>query len=206
MKLLLDILLLMLLVVGCAFTFLGAFALVKLPTFFQRLHGPTKASTLGVGCLLAASVLYHGNYGTGLHPREMLISVFLFLTAPVSAHLMSKAALALQRGVGTDPPVPGTPVRPPRQPEEVPPPEPDGDDTPLQPAAPEALQLPRDEQDRQGLIARQDVRDAEDALDGEAVARDVHDADVHDADTHAPDGHAPDRRGPDGRGPRNPSA
>lgn len=126
MKILLDIILLALLLVGCFFTFLGAFSLVKLPTFFQRIHGPTKASTLGVGCLLAASVIYHGMYGVGLHPRELLISVFLFLTAPVSAHLMSKAALALQRGVGTDTPAPGKPVKPPKpeQLDEVPPPEP----------------------------------------------------------------------------------
>lgn len=122
----LDIVLLGLLAVGCFFTLLGAFALVKLPTFFQRLHGPTKATTLGVGCLLMASIIYHALHGMGLHPRELLISVFLFLTAPVSAHLMSKAALALQRGVGTDAPAPGKPARPamPESPDEIPPPEP----------------------------------------------------------------------------------
>lgn len=139
MKIVLDILLLALLAIGCFFTFLGAFSLVKLPTFFQRIHGPTKASTLGVGCLLAASVIYHGLYGVGLHPREMLITVFLFLTAPVSAHMMSKAALALQRGVGTDAPAPGKPPpRPPRQAEEMPPPEPGTEDditTGLDPSA-----------------------------------------------------------------------
>ncbi|MGY0505607.1 Na+/H+ antiporter subunit G [Luteimonas sp. e5] len=84
-----------LLAVGAAFAFLGSFALVRLKTFFQRLHGPTKASTLGVGCLLMASVLYHWHVGNGLHPRELLITVFLFLTAPVSAHMMAKAALSL---------------------------------------------------------------------------------------------------------------
>src|SRR5690606_41937145 len=62
---------------------------------FHRIHGPTKAGTLGVGCILAASVLHRSIHGTGLHPRELLITVFLFLTAPVAAHLMSRAALSL---------------------------------------------------------------------------------------------------------------
>ena len=95
MRLAVDIATLFLLVVGCFFVFLGSFALVKLSSFFHRIHGPTKASTLGVGCILAASVLHRAIHGTGLHPRELLITVFLFLTAPVAAHLMSRAALSL---------------------------------------------------------------------------------------------------------------
>lgn len=95
MNALLDFLLVLLLVVGSFFAFLGAFSLVKLKSFLRRLHGPTKASTMGVGCILLASVLFHTFYGSGLHPRELLIVVFLFLTAPVSAHLMSRATLSL---------------------------------------------------------------------------------------------------------------
>lgn len=91
----LDIALLLLLATGCFFAFLGAFSLLKLSSFLRRLHGPTKASTMGVGCILVASVVFHSFYGTGLHPRELLITVFLFLTAPVSAHLMSRATLSL---------------------------------------------------------------------------------------------------------------
>src|SRR5699024_3331362 len=86
----LDIALLLLLATGSFFAFLGAFSLLKLRSFLRRLHGPTKASTLGVGCILIASIVFHIFYGTGLHPRELLIMVFLFLTAPVSAHMMSR--------------------------------------------------------------------------------------------------------------------
>lgn len=114
MTLLLDIILVVLLVVGCLFTFLGAFSLVKLSTFLRRLHGPTKASTLGVGCILVGSIIFHTLYGTGLHPRELLITVFLFLTAPVSAHMMSRAALSLMDTRPIDPsrvPDPEAPVR-----------------------------------------------------------------------------------------------
>src|SRR5690606_10060411 len=77
--------------------------------FFHRIHGPTKASTLGVGCILAASISYHAVHGAGLHPRELLVTVFLFLTAPVAAHMMSRAALSL---MDTRPEDPSAPVEP----------------------------------------------------------------------------------------------
>ncbi|NEL43138.1 MAG: Na+/H+ antiporter subunit G, partial [Xanthomonas perforans] len=73
----------------------GAFGLVKLSDFFKRLHAPTKASTLGVGCVLLGSVGYHLFLGVDPQPRELLITVFLFITAPISAHMMAKAALSL---------------------------------------------------------------------------------------------------------------
>lgn len=95
MNLSLDLLLVILLGFGSFFAFLGGFALIKLSSFLRRLHGPTKASTMGVGCILVASVIFHTFYGTGLHPRELLITIFLFLTAPVSAHMMSRATLSL---------------------------------------------------------------------------------------------------------------
>lgn len=98
-----DIVTMALLAVGCFFVFLGGLALVKLSSFFHRIHGPTKASTLGVGCILLASILYHTVHGAGLHPRELLITVFLFLTAPVSAHMMSLAALSLMDARPQDP-------------------------------------------------------------------------------------------------------
>ena len=91
-----EIALVALLSIGSAFVLVGAFALVRLSEFFKRLHGPTKASTLGVGCLLLASVGYHAFIGSDPQPRELLITAFLFITAPISAHLMAKAALALR--------------------------------------------------------------------------------------------------------------
>ena len=93
------------LAVGCFFILLGSFSLLKLSDFFKRLHGPTKASTLGVGCVLIASIGYHAYTGTDPQPRELLITAFLFITAPISAHLMAKAALSLH--VAEQPPMPG---------------------------------------------------------------------------------------------------
>jgi multicomponent K+:H+ antiporter subunit G len=58
MPLWLDILIAALLVIGASFALIGAYGLVKLGDFLKRLHGPTKASTVGVGAVLMASILY----------------------------------------------------------------------------------------------------------------------------------------------------
>ncbi len=91
-----ELLLVALLLTGSFFILMGGVGLVKLSEFFRRLHAPTKASTLGVGCVLAASVGYHLFIDSDPQPRELLITAFLFITAPISAHLMSKAALSLR--------------------------------------------------------------------------------------------------------------
>ena len=84
-----------LLIIGTFFILIGAFGLVKLSDFFKRLHAPTKSSTLGVGCVLLASVGYHLFLGEDPQPRELLITAFLFITAPISAYMMAKTALSL---------------------------------------------------------------------------------------------------------------
>lgn len=84
-----------LILTGAFFTLVGSFGLVRLSDFFARLHGPTKATTLGVGSLLIASLIYMAVAGDGLRLHKILIAVFLFLTAPVSAHLLAKVGLRL---------------------------------------------------------------------------------------------------------------
>lgn len=79
--------------VGGAFALLGSIGLARLPDFFTRLHGPTKATTLGVGALVIGSMVHLSMQGNGLSLRELAITLFLFITAPVSAHLLSKVAL-----------------------------------------------------------------------------------------------------------------
>jgi multicomponent K+:H+ antiporter subunit G len=91
----LDMLAALLLVVGGVFALVGAIGLVRFPDFFMRLHAPTKATTLGVGgVLLASMVLGWARGEPAVH--ELLITLFLFVTAPVSANLMAMAALHLQ--------------------------------------------------------------------------------------------------------------
>ncbi len=98
-----------LLVLGGVFTLVGAIGLVRFPDFFMRLHAPTKATTLGVGGVLLASMgLTWLQGGYGLH--ELLITLFLFVTAPVSANLLAQAALHLR--------VPSRAPLPPDQPQQ----------------------------------------------------------------------------------------
>jgi len=113
-----------LLLFGCFFILVGALGLVKLSTFFKRLHAPTKASTLGVGCVLVGSVCYHIFLGQDPQPRELLITVFLFITAPISAHMMAKAALSLM--MEKRPSLPGHETA---KEEQLPPPRPEGEQT-----------------------------------------------------------------------------
>jgi len=100
----LDILLTTLLAIGVAFAVIGSWGLAKLSDFFKRLHGPTKATTLGVGCVLIASALYFSLRLGKPSLHEFLITLFLFLTAPVSAHLLIKAAMKLDPALRPRPP------------------------------------------------------------------------------------------------------
>lgn len=84
-----------LLLASAFFLLVGALGLAKLPDFFMRLHAPTKASTLGVGCILLTSMLLQAAQGQ-VRLVELLITLFVFVTAPVSANLMAQAALHLR--------------------------------------------------------------------------------------------------------------
>lgn len=83
------------LVVGGLVALVGAIGLVRLPDSFMRLHAPTKATTLGVGGVLAGSLLYFIGRGRfAIH--EVLVVLFLFMTAPVSALMLANAAIRLR--------------------------------------------------------------------------------------------------------------
>jgi multicomponent K+:H+ antiporter subunit G len=84
------------LLIGGAFALIGSIGLARLPDIFTRLHGPTKATTLGVGGILIASVLHFSGQEHALSLHELLITLFLFATAPVSAYLIASAALHLR--------------------------------------------------------------------------------------------------------------
>ena len=100
-----DMLIAALLLVGAFFGLVGSWGLVRLPQTMQRLHAPTKATTLGVGSLIIASMLFFAGSEHRLSLQELLLAIFLFITAPVSAHMMAKAALSLM--MESRPEVPG---------------------------------------------------------------------------------------------------
>ncbi|PIE44385.1 MAG: Na+/H+ antiporter subunit G [Gammaproteobacteria bacterium] len=81
------------LVVGAIFVFIGSLSIVRLPDFYTRLHGPTKATTLGMSCLLIASMILTTWQQGQVSLHELLITLFLLITAPVSAHMLAKTAM-----------------------------------------------------------------------------------------------------------------
>jgi multicomponent K+:H+ antiporter subunit G len=72
------------------FGLIGSFGLLKLTDPMARLHAPTKATTLGVGGVLIASMIQTWSAEGRLSFHELLITLFLFATAPVTAHLLAK--------------------------------------------------------------------------------------------------------------------
>lgn len=83
----------LLLVAGGIFAFTGSLGMLKFKDFFMRLHGPTKGTTLGIGCTLIASMLYFSLTQRELHIQELLITLFLFISAPVTGHMLAKTGL-----------------------------------------------------------------------------------------------------------------
>lgn len=80
-----------LIVIGGVFLFVGSFGLAKLTDTMRRLHAPTKATTLGIGALLIASMAYFMLFHRLPTAHELMITLFLFLTAPVTANMVAKA-------------------------------------------------------------------------------------------------------------------
>ncbi len=97
-----EILVSALIVAGGSFALIGSWGLARLPSLMTRLHGPTKATTLGVGSCLVASMIYFPAADGVFSAHELLIALFLFITAPVSANMIAKAHLHRQ-GWGIDP-------------------------------------------------------------------------------------------------------
>jgi multicomponent K+:H+ antiporter subunit G len=113
MPLWLDALIAFFIVLGALFALVGSYGLAKLGDFMKRLHGPTKASTLGVGCVLLASIAFWTWTNKSFSAHELLITLFVFMTAPISAHLLVKAAMKIHAGKNaalTPPPQPPTPT------------------------------------------------------------------------------------------------
>jgi len=86
----LEILITAALVVSGIFGFVGSYGLLKLDNPMSRLHAPTKATTLGVGGVLIASILFTWANEGRLSLHELLITLFLFLTAPITANFIAK--------------------------------------------------------------------------------------------------------------------
>ena len=83
----------LLLLAGGLLTFIGSLGLLRLPTFFARMHGPSMGNTLGAGCILLASMLVSSALLHRPIVHEILITLFIVITAPVTAMMLMRAAI-----------------------------------------------------------------------------------------------------------------
>ena len=88
-----------LIVLGAFFMFVGSLGLAILPDMMRRLHAPTKASTIGLGAILVGGVVYSFGVRGDFTIHELLITLFIFITAPVSGMMIAKAYILTNRDV-----------------------------------------------------------------------------------------------------------
>lgn len=91
MDFVLELLISALILISAVFILVGSYGLVRLPDLMTRLHAATKATTLGVGSLVVSSMLYFFFFVDRLSIHELGITIFLFLSAPVTAYVIAKA-------------------------------------------------------------------------------------------------------------------
>ncbi len=77
---------------GAFFILAGSIGLIRLPDVYCRMHASTKSVTLGVASIMIASIFYFAAHGQGFSGKNLLAIVFIMLTAPVGAHMISRAA------------------------------------------------------------------------------------------------------------------
>ena len=112
MALWLELLIAALLILAGLFAIVGSFGLIRLPDPMTRLHAPTKATTLGIGGVLVASMLYSWAAFGRLSAHELLITLFLFLSAPITAFFIGKVHLHARQDRAALPPAPSSGTRP----------------------------------------------------------------------------------------------
>jgi multicomponent K+:H+ antiporter subunit G len=89
-----------LLLVGSAVTLIGSVGLLRLKSFYHRVHAPTLGTTIGIVAIGAASVTYFSVLGSRIAAHEILIAVFVTVTTPVTLMLLARAALHRDRTEG----------------------------------------------------------------------------------------------------------
>ncbi|MEF8855886.1 MAG: monovalent cation/H(+) antiporter subunit G [Haloplanus sp.] len=79
-----------LIVIGSFFLTVGTIGLLRLPNVYNRMHATSKPATIGAVAVFLAGFAYFGPGGAGL--PSLIGIVFLFLTVPTGAHMISRAA------------------------------------------------------------------------------------------------------------------
>lgn len=92
-----DLLASFLLITGSVLTLIGSAGLLRLPDLFARIHAPTLGNTLGLGCVLLASMLIASMQAGRPVLQEVLITLFVVATSPVTAILLMRAGIYRRR-------------------------------------------------------------------------------------------------------------
>lgn len=82
-----------LLIAGAAITLTGSLGLLRLQSFYERVHAPTLGTTLGTMCVALASGIYFSTLGSRFVLHELLIVGFVIVTTPVSLIVLVRAAV-----------------------------------------------------------------------------------------------------------------
>lgn len=93
-----NVLVELLIFAGACAAFIGSLGLLRLPTFFERVHAPTLGTTLGTAFILAGSMLQFGVMESRLVLHEILIAVFMTFSTPVTYMILGRAALQREHG------------------------------------------------------------------------------------------------------------
>jgi multicomponent K+:H+ antiporter subunit G len=100
----LEIVVAALVLLGAGMALLGATGLLRLPTFFERMHAPSISATMGCWCIMHATVVYFSVADGSLALHALLIAGFVAVTVPVTSIFLMRAALFRARQAGQDVP------------------------------------------------------------------------------------------------------
>ena len=89
-----EVILSLIILAGSIFIFIAALGITRLPDMLTRMHASAKASSLGIGLLAIAAAIYFVNSWVIL--QSLLIILFIFLTAPISAHMIARAGYLMK--------------------------------------------------------------------------------------------------------------
>lgn len=89
---------------GASIALLGSLGLVRLRSYFERVHAPSIVATMGCWCIMHASWIFFTASGQGLALHALLIAVFIALTVPITTIFLMRAALFRARRAGRDVP------------------------------------------------------------------------------------------------------
>lgn len=87
---------------GAAIALIGSLGLLRLHSFYERVHAPTLGTTLGTACILIASMICFSVLQSRIVIHEILIGLFVTLTTPVTLMLLARAALYRDRSAGVE--------------------------------------------------------------------------------------------------------